>query len=105
MTIFTSQLEKAREATDAANLRATYATAAANQISSENDNGTISSSSTTVTITQTTGGWTSVEEIAGINPNEAAYNINAVAVGDTVTVDIDENGKPKFTVTKKTSTK
>ena len=35
--IFTSQLEKAREATDAANLRSAYAVAAANILTDDND--------------------------------------------------------------------
>lgn len=46
--IFTAQLEKSREATDAANVRAAYAEAAAKQI-----DGTISSTATVVTIKAT----------------------------------------------------
>lgn len=100
--IFTSQLEKAREATDAANLRAAYATAAANQISSQNDNGTISTSDTTVTITQTKEGWDSVDEIAGVTLKGSS--INAVTAGDKVTVKVDADGTAKFTVEKKSTT-
>ena len=98
--IFTAQLEKARESTDAANLRAAYATASANKISGNNDNGSASTSSTTVTITQSTPGWTNVDDIAGVDPNLAANNISSVEKGDKVTVSVDDSGKPVFTVVK-----
>lgn len=50
--VFTSQLEKAREATDAANLRAAYAEVMAAGLTEDNDNKT-----KTVTQTQTKTGW------------------------------------------------
>ena len=93
--IFTSQLEKAREATDAANLRAAYATAAANQIGTANENKeSISSSDTTVTITQS-GKWDSVDEIAGVNPNNDP-TLSSVTAGTKITVTVDASGKPVF---------
>ena len=95
--IFTSQLEKAREATDAANLRSAYAVAAANKLT---DEGTLSTSSTKVTITQATAGWKFVDEIAGVNPDDDT-NLKTVTKGDTVDVGITDAGVPTFTVTKK----
>ena len=94
--IFTSQLEKAREATDAANLRAAYATAATNKISENNDNGTASTSATTVTITQTTAGWGSVEDIAGVKPNDDT-TLSKVTKGDQIEVTVNDAGTPVFT--------
>lgn len=94
--IFTSQLEKARGATDAANLRSAYAVAAANKLA--DDGATLSTSSTEVTISRTTAGWASVNEIAGIDPDDATYGINAVTKGDTVVVGITDAGVLTFTV-------
>lgn len=53
--VFTAQLEKAREATDAANLRAAYAVGMAEAIS--NDETTWPSDYATVTQKQTVAGW------------------------------------------------
>lgn len=50
--VFTSQLEKAREATDLANIRAAYAEATVEVL--ESDNATVSK---TVKLTQTKQGW------------------------------------------------
>ena len=98
--IFTSQLEKAREATDAANLRAAYATAAANQIGTANENKeSISSSDTTVTITQS-GKWDSVTDIAGVDPNKDT-TLSNVSAGTKIVVTVDGSGKPIFTVSTK----
>lgn len=52
ITVFTSQLEKAREATDLANIRAAYAEATVEVL--ESDNATVSK---TVKLTQTKQGW------------------------------------------------
>ena len=54
--IFTSQLEKAREATDAANLRSAYAVAAADVLDGDGDTGY---SAGPVAMTQTTAGFAS----------------------------------------------
>ncbi len=61
--IFTSQLEKSREATDAANIRAAYAQAAVEVLEGEKD------VSYKVTCVQTTKGWanTSIKEIGGVD--------------------------------------
>ena len=52
--IFTSQLEKAREAVDAANIRAAYAEVLSNKVSGETD---IDKISKEVTLTQEKQGW------------------------------------------------
>lgn len=52
--IFTSQLEKSREAVDAANIRAAYAEALSDKISAGDSTGKISKE---VTLTQTKAGW------------------------------------------------
>lgn len=93
--IFTNQLEKARKATDAANLRAAYATAATNKISNNNDNGDASTSGTTVTITQTTAGWVAIDDIAGIDPNSDPV-LKTVTKGDKITVSVNDAGTPVF---------
>lgn len=91
--IFTSQLEKARESTDAANLRSAYAVAAANKLT---DEGTLSTSTTEVTITQATAGWLYVNDIAGVKPNDDT-TLKSVTKGDKVVVGITDAGVPTFT--------
>jgi len=94
--IFSNQLEKAREATDAANLRAAYAIAATQALADESE--TIVAGSTEVTITQTETGWAYVDDIAGIDPDVADYGINEVTDDDKVQVSVGTDGKIKFTV-------
>lgn len=62
--IFTSQLEKAREATDAANIRAAYAEVAADAL----DEATLETAKTgiTVDLKQQTDGWGTTPDIGGI---------------------------------------
>ncbi|MEE1377163.1 MAG: prepilin-type N-terminal cleavage/methylation domain-containing protein [Oribacterium sp.] len=62
--IFTSQLEKAREATDAANIRAAYAEVAADAL----DEATLATAKTgiTVDLKQQTDGWGTTPDIGGI---------------------------------------
>lgn len=60
--IFTSQLEKAREATDLANVRAAYAEVAASALTNPDIDKEIK-----VTKKQTQAGWESAGEIAGIS--------------------------------------
>ena len=93
--IFSNQLEKAREATDAANLRAAYAIAATQALADESE--TIVAGSTEVTITQTEAGWDYVDEIAGVPLTSGA--IATVVEGNTVKVTVDPSGKPSFAVT------
>ena len=94
--IFSGQLEKAKEAADAANLRAAYAIAAVQAIGDEGDD--VVKGDTTVIITQAEAGWKYVDDIAGIDPDDAANGINGVTDGAKVQVSVAD-GKIKFTVT------
>ncbi len=85
--VFTSQLEKAREATDAANLRAAYAEAAVKVLESETD-----VESKPVEIKQTTAGWVSnVKDIAGVKVEDDAVLKVAVS-GQKIVVTVKANG-------------
>lgn len=92
--IFTSQLEKAREATDAANIRAAYAEV----VSSELTNGTATTKE--VVLTQQQEGWQdkSITKIGDttIAENTVLTNVNK---GQTIVVGFDsETSKATFTV-------
>ena len=101
--IFTSQLEKAREATDAANIRSAYAEISADAITGEEITTaktegkiTINASSAangvttytaTVTLTQKQNGWQSTEpQIGGLKAT------GEPTVGKTATVTVNSNG-------------
>ncbi len=85
--VFTSQLEKAREATDAANLRAAYAEAAVKVLESETD-----VESKPVEIKQTTAGWVSnVKDIAGVKVEDDAV-LKAAVSGQKIVVTVKANG-------------
>ena len=89
--IFSSQLEKSREAVDAANIRAAYAEAAAEAITEDKD-----SVNKEVTIKQATAGWESnIDDIAGV----AKADLPSVKKGDTVVVTVNAAGTT--TITKK----
>ena len=92
--IFTSQLEKAREATDAANLRAAYAEV----VSSELTNGTATTKE--VVLTQQQKGWQDTS-ITKIGDTTIADNtvLNNVEKGQTIVVGFDsETSKATFTL-------
>lgn len=92
--IFTSQLEKAREATDAANIRAAYAEAAAEAITA--DTSTVTSVTREVAIKQTTAGWvTTGLDIGGVT------TLPDVKVGDKVVVEVFTDGTTATKITKK----
>ena len=93
--IFTAQLEKARDAADAANLRAAYAEASAKVLEGEAD-----VTSDPVTIKGTTAGFTGVDNIAGISTTTDSV-LKAAVKGQkiTVTVHADETA-PTFAVKK-----
>ena len=86
--IFTSQLEKSREATDAANLRAAYAEASADLLT--NDASTFSKE---VKATQTQPGWqnTSIKDIGGIKIGTSTGELAATTGSWTVSVDTTNN--------------
>ena len=95
--IFTSQLEKARDATDAANLRAAYAQVSADLLTNEDPTIT-SKTSEPVKITGKTAGFTGVDEIAGVS-TKTDSTLNAAVSGQQITVTVDETSKaPKFAV-------
>ena len=84
--IFTSQLEKSREATDAANIRAAYAEVMVAGLSEDTDN-----YEKEVSAKQTQDGWqnTSIEDIGGMAVGDGTDEINASTEGWTVTFDAD----------------
>lgn len=81
--IFTSQLEKAREATDLANLRAAYAECTASVLTEQENNdvtvNTDGSCQKSVTITQKKPDWT------GENKNAKIGNASLPTIGDKTT--------------------
>lgn len=90
--IFTSQLEKAR---DAANLRAAYAEVSAKVLEGEAD-----VTSEPVTIKGTTAGFTGVDKIAGVSTTDNAV-LKAAIKGQQITVTVHANGNaPTFEVKK-----
>ena len=95
--IFTSQLERSREATDLANIRAAYAEAVADYLGS----GAQTAKTATVTdVKQTTSGWT-IEDAhlyTRVNGTQATVNLPDIVKGDTVTVTVAADGT--VTVTK-----
>ena len=85
--VFTTQLEKSREATDAANIRSAYAEVMAEAL--ENPEGNVAAK--TVKATQTQADWqSSIDNIAGLEVGGTS-GIAAVTKGDawTVTVYLD----------------
>lgn len=88
--VFTTQLEKSREATDVANIRSAYAALMADYIA----NG--SASTATVKVNQTVAGWqgpggTIMTQINGV---ESPYSITAKNGSGNYTVTIDASGYP-----------
>lgn len=83
--IFTSQLEKAREATDAANIRAAYAEVVSAKIT-DGDKGTPITKE--VTLTQTQGGWQSDVTF----PKNLVGNDTALTKGKKVTITATDSG-------------
>lgn len=88
--VFTSQLEKAREATDAANLRAAYAEVAASILE---ENTTVTKE---VAVTQKTAKWNGQDSIKIGDVDVSVNNLK----GWTVSVDTNTN---KVTITEKTA--
>ena len=87
--VFTTQLEKSREATDVSNIRSAYAAMMAEFIANGN------ASSTQVSVNQRQDGWqgpggTIITQINGV---ESPYSIPARASG-SYTVTIDTSGYP-----------
>ncbi len=96
--IFTSQLEKAREATDLANIRAAYAecsTAVLTEDKTGNANydETAKSASESVPITQQKAGWTGTNKDAKIGGKD----LPTISDGETsLTITVDSNGNVTY---------
>ena len=78
--IFSGQLEKAREATDAANIRAAYANVSAKYLANGN------ATSEVVNLVQTTSGWSSDINIGNVTPTGTPQ------AGGNANVSVDANG-------------
>ena len=90
-------MEKARDATDAANLRAAYAQVSA-ELLTNNDPTITSVTSDPVKITGKTAGFTDVAEIAGVSTTDNDV-LSAAIAPQQITVKVDETSKaPTFTV-------
>ena len=95
--IFTSQLEKARDATDAANLRAAYAQVSADLLTNS-DPAVTSKTSEAVKITGQKEGFEGISEIAGVSTTTDSV-LKAAKTGQSITVTVSENGSaPVFAV-------
>ena len=89
--VFTTQLEKAKEATDLANIRAAYAEASVNALTADNNENGVA---TSVEMTQQSGWAYQDNHIAGVTKD-----IPDVAKGNTVTVTVNGNtGEVDFAV-------
>ena len=91
--VFSAQLDKSREATDAANIRAAYAEAMTAALQSDDGTG----SATSVEMTQTKAGWDNFDgKIAGQYDPSATDGLKDVVKGNTVTVRIAADGTVTF---------
>ena len=91
--VFTGQLEKAREAADMANIRATYAEACLAALESED--GTASMVTPPMV---SKGAFTEVDSkiIGGV---ELPTTLSTLKAGDTITVSVASDGTPSFAIT------
>lgn len=96
--IFTSQLEKAREATDLANIRSAYAECSAAVLTGDKSNGVTytagasgaaSSASKDVVLTQKVDGWVTANPTCG----DTTLGDDIAKAGKTVTVKVTDDGK------------
>ena len=88
--IFTTQLEKSRDAVSASNLRAAYAEVVADYLATGN-----TSATATVTAHQTQGGWQNNQNgtlYARIDGVEKPITVNAKTASDTWTLTVDASG-------------
>ncbi len=94
--VFTSQLERSREATDLSNIRAAYAEAVADYLA----NGASSATTATVsTVKQTVSGWT-IEDpnlYTRVNGTETPVALPNIVAGNTVTVTVAADGSVSIT--------
>lgn len=88
--VLTGQLEKAREATDLANIRAAYAEAAVEVLTNEAGTASVVSEK----MVQTSKSWTTVD-----SPRIGGTAVPAVEKGNVVTVTVAADGTVSFAVT------
>lgn len=96
---FTTQLEKAREAADIANIRSKYSEAMVKYLdgATKGDDKTPDTSAETPPMTQTKEGWDHVDWPEYLGDEDDCKPTK----GDTVTVTVDEDGTATCTVNKK----
>ena len=99
--VFTTQLEKSREATDIANVRSAYAFVMSNYLSGETEASKLTS---TVSAKQTVAGWQGDQGSVAtqINGVESAITFAAHTTGSSYTISLtrnDETGIPTISIT------
>ena len=90
--VFTTQLERSREATDLSNIRSAYAEAVADYLTA---GATVSKSAQVKNVQQTVSGWqTSPTPVlyTRVNGSEKSVSLPANIKGTTVTVTVHANG-------------
>ena len=93
--VFTTQLEKSREATDMSNLRAAYAEVMANYLANGAQTGaanTDSATTATVAARQTVSGWQNPANgtlYTRVNGSEGSVSVSAKTSGNNWTIEID----------------
>jgi len=89
--VFTTQLERSREATDMSNVRAAYAEVVADYLAG----GAVSAGSATVSARQQQDGWQNTENgtlYTRMNGSEGSVSFAAKKAGQNYTVNIDASG-------------
>lgn len=96
--IFTSQLEKAREATDVANIRAAYAEATTKVLSGDDDGTTAEGKATATAITPNMVSTGAIDKLSDAT-KIGSIDIKKITItkGQPVTVVVDENGTVTLT--------
>ena len=93
--VFTTQLERSREATDKSNIRAAYAEAVADYLAS---GATKATKATVANIKQTVKGWITDDPYlyTRINGSEGSVKLPDLVSGGSCTVNVDANGNVTF---------
>lgn len=95
----TTQLERARETADLANIRSAYAEAMVNALTGDTGSG---ESTTTVTMTQTKAQFQYLTDLpAYLTAGDKWADVAGATKGATIKVAVDVDGKVAFTVTPK----